>query len=119
MFDAEMRLAAWNMNFQKMLDLPDDFVAQRPTLPEYFHYLAARGEYSADMEAQLSRDVTIVDHETRFERTRPDGRVIEVRRNAVPGGGSVLIFSDITERKRAEAEVGAARDAAEAALAEL
>jgi hypothetical protein len=23
----------------------------------------------------------------RFERTRPDGRVIEVRRNPVPGGG--------------------------------
>ena len=38
----------------------------------------------------------------RFERTRPDGRVIEVRRNPVPGGGFVLIYSDITERKRAE-----------------
>src|SRR5207248_9512064 len=54
-----------------------------------------------------------------FERTRPDGRVIEVRRNAVPGGGFVLIYSDITERKRAEAQIRAARDAAEKALQEL
>jgi signal transduction histidine kinase len=50
-----------------------------------------------------------------FERTRPDGRIIEVRHNPVPGGGFVLIFADITERKRNEAELRDARDAAEAA----
>jgi signal transduction histidine kinase len=55
----------------------------------------------------------------RFERTRPDGRVIEVRRNSVPGGGFVLIYGDITERKRAEEEIRAARDTAETALREL
>ena len=32
----------------------------------------------------------------RFERTRPDGRVVEVRRNPVPSGGFVMIYSDIT-----------------------
>ena len=55
----------------------------------------------------------------RLERTRPDGRVIEVRRNPVPGGGFVLIYSDITERKRAEEAIRTARDAAEAALRDL
>ena len=55
----------------------------------------------------------------RFERTRPDGRIIEVRRNAVPGGGFVLIYGDVTERKRAEAEIRAARDTAEKTLGEL
>jgi two-component system NtrC family sensor kinase len=39
-----------------------------------------------------------------------------VRRNAVPGGGFVVIYSDITERKRAEEEIRAARDTAERAL---
>jgi len=37
----------------------------------------------------------------------------------VPGGGFVMIYADITERKRAEAAISAARDAAEAALREL
>ena len=41
--------------------------------------------------------------------------MIEIRHNPVPGGGFVLIFSDITERKRNEAEIRAARDAAEEA----
>ena len=41
--------------------------------------------------------------------------MIEIRHNPVPGGGFVLIFADITERKRNEAEIRAARDAAEEA----
>jgi two-component system, NtrC family, sensor kinase len=42
-----------------------------------------------------------------------------VRRNPVPGGGFVLMYGDVTERKRAEAEIRVARDAAEKALGEL
>jgi two-component system, NtrC family, sensor kinase len=37
----------------------------------------------------------------------------------VPGGGFVLIYGDVTECKRAEAEISAARDAAERALRNL
>jgi len=120
MFDGQLHLAAWNRNFQEVLDLPDALLAKRPSYGEYFQYLAARGEYgSADLEAELRRAVEDANLEMRFERTRPDGRVIEVRRNAVPAGGFVLIYSDITERKRAEVEIRAARDAAEKALEEL
>ena len=120
MFDAELRLAAWNRNFQEILDLLDEFVAERPSFADYFNYLAERGEYgSADLEAELRGFVEDTDQEMRFERTRPAGQIIEVRRNPVPGGGFVLMYSDVTERKRAEAEIRAARDAAERALAEL
>ncbi|HJU17189.1 MAG TPA: PAS-domain containing protein [Stellaceae bacterium] len=120
MFDAELRLAAWNRNFQQMLDLPDAVLAARPSFAAYFRYLAERGEYgSSDLAAELRRAIEDTGAELRFERMRPDGRIVEVRRNAVPGGGFVLMYSDVTERKRAEAEIRAARDAAEKALAEL
>jgi PAS domain S-box-containing protein len=119
MFDADLRLAAWNRNFQQILDLPDEFLAGRPCFTEYFNYLAKRGEYEADLEAELSRRIEDATRETRFERIRPNGRIIEVRRNPVPGGGFVLMYGDVTERKRVEAEIRAARDAAEKALGEL
>ena len=43
-----------------------------------------------------------------------------MRHNPIPGGGGiVLIYSDITEWKRSEAEIKAARDTAEAAYRDL
>lgn len=117
MFDETPRLVAWNHRFQEILDVPDGVLSEHRTYEEYIRYLTERGEFGpdADPEAQIRRLQALRDRPAVFERARPDGRVIEVRHNPVPGGGFVLIYADITERKRSEAELRAARDPAEAA----
>jgi two-component system NtrC family sensor kinase len=117
MFDETQHLVAWNRKFQDILDVPDNIIAPRQTFSEYVRYLADRGEYGpeADPEENVRRLTENTGEYRADERTRPDGRVIEIRHNPVAGGGFVLIYADITERKRNEAEIRAARDAAEEA----
>jgi signal transduction histidine kinase len=118
LFDEGSRLVAWNRHFQEMFNLPDDLLEQHRTYEEHLRFVAARGGLGTqvdDPEEQIRALLATTDRPSVYERTRPDGRVLEIRRNPVPSGGFVLIFSDITERKRNEAEIRAARDAAEEA----
>src|SRR6516162_1456889 len=121
MFDENLHLAAWNKNFQELLDLADDFFAEPHDFETYIRFLTGRGEFGADAdpEAELERLRPRFGDHYSFERARPDGRIIEVRHNPMPDGGFVLIYSDITERKRSEEELRAARNAAEAAYRDL
>jgi signal transduction histidine kinase/HAMP domain-containing protein len=121
MFDGAQRLVAWNHNFQQILDLPEVVFVESRTFADLVRFLAVRGEFGTaiDAEAELRRFTESAGRHYSYERTRPDGRVLEVRHNPIPDGGFVVIYSDITPRKRAEEEIREARDAAEMALGEL
>ncbi len=92
-------------------------MAEPRTYADFIRYLAERGELGdgADPEAELQRYRANTARHYSFERIRQDGEVLEIRHNPMPEGGLVLIYSDITDRKRSEAEIRAARDAAEEA----
>src|SRR6202011_2847611 len=113
-------LAAWNRNFQELLQLPDEFLVEPHRFDDYIRYLTERGEFGeTDPDTQIARLRERLGDHYSFERTRPDGKDNGVRSNPMPGVGIVVIYSDITERKRTEAEIRAARDVAEATLRDL
>ena len=116
MFDEANVWSRRNRKFQVILDVPDEIIARRQTFPDYVRYLPNVVSMALGRSGGTGSPLTEnIDQYRAFERTRPDGRVIEIRHNPVAGGGFVLIYADITERKRNEAEIRAARDAAEAA----
>ncbi len=121
MFDETPRLVAWNSKFQEFFNVPDALLAEHRTYVEYIRYLAERGDYGADVDVEdtVRQIAAMTGVQRTYERVRPDNRVIEIRNNPAAGGGFVLMFSDITERKRNEEAIRAARDAAEATLREL
>jgi adenylate cyclase len=115
MFDDQLRLTSWNREFVEMLDIPEWLLTGEQPYSEFIRFLANRGEYGdVDPETRLQQLMADARRHYSFERTRPDGTALEVRHNPLPGGGMVLIYSDITERKRYEDVLKAARDQAEA-----
>ncbi len=120
MFDGHLALVAWNRPFRDLLQLPHSFLQNRPSFGEFFRLLAWRGEFgSGDVEKMVSASLATIDRPDFDERTRPDGTTFEVRRNPISGGGFVSMYTDITERKRAESQIRRAKEEIEAAFREL
>jgi signal transduction histidine kinase len=106
MLDADLQLLAWNEHFPEFTGVPAEIL--RPGLPmaDILRAQAVAGEFgTGDVEAEVARRITLLRQGRsigRIERQRPDGRVLEIRRNPLAGGGFVTLYSDITDRRRAE-----------------
>lgn len=107
MVNAERVVEVCNRRAMQLLDLPEDLMASRPSFQTVLDFQIARGEFS-----QTSPDVLdfiraggILDTSQRYERMRPDGRVIEIFSVPIEGGGVVRTYTDITDRRRSEARI--------------
>jgi signal transduction histidine kinase/CheY-like chemotaxis protein len=116
--DADLRLMLWNERFSDVTGVPAAILAPGLPLEAMVRAQAAAGEFgTVDIEAEVARRMVLAHAHRDYgvtERTRPNGRTIELRRNALPDGGFVTLYTDITARRRAEA---AAREAARARVA--
>jgi len=86
-------------------------------LPENFHQPSTRYE---DLEARLGvmarvRPVTSAGEGAPEEIEFSDGRIVQLRRTLMAGGGHVYVCLDITEERQRQRELIAARSQAEAA----
>lgn len=104
MFDADMRLVVWNRRYLELLEMPEDIVRGGASIETLFRYNAERGEYGpGDPETQVADHMALAarNEAHHFERTRPNGIVLEVTGRPLPDGGLVTTYTDITEHRNA------------------
>lgn len=109
LFDEDLNMVLCNMRQRQMLDYPEELMANGyPSLEELFRFNARRGEYGpGDVEAIVARKMQLARKREPhvFERTRPNGAILEVRGMPIAGGGFVTIYLDVTEQRLAQATI--------------
>ena len=121
MVDANEQVAVINRRALELLDLPETLMAERLSFQKLLEYQWRADEFGVagkDIPDALRDYVQSGGLSTAlpvYERTRPNGTVLEVRSVQLAGGGVVRTYTDVTERKTSERDLREARDRAEAA----
>ncbi len=105
-FDRTLRLVGWNRRFIELIDFPPHMVRVGTPFEDFIRYNAERGEYGPGLvDEQVAERIrlaqTFVRHE--LERRRPNGVILSVQGAPLAHGGFVTVYTDVTERRRAEA----------------
>lgn len=107
-FDQDLVVAGWNRAFETLLDVPPDYLRRRPSLADYVLMNAERGEYGEGDPRELARqrlETILGGPEHAYERSRPNGMMLDIRGTFLPGGGLLSTFTDISDRKRIERQL--------------
>ena len=112
-YDAELRLLAFNQRYIDLFDFADGLLRKKMPLEEVLRFQAERGDFGPGeieeqvvMRLQARQRGEIVRHE--FELA--SGANIAVAREPLPNGGYVTTYTDITRPKRAEEALRASEE---------
>jgi PAS domain-containing protein len=97
--DGELRLVAWNPRFSDFSGVPRRALRIGMPMAEVLRLQAEAGEFGlVDPEAEVARRMAQLREgpmPTCWQRERPDGSRVELRRAALPGGGFVTLYSPL------------------------
>ena len=109
MVDSDMKITLHNRRLLELLDLPPDFIAKNPMLEDLVRFNAMKGGYGpGDPDQQVISHIEWIrniDRPQVHERKLPDGTILEARRFPMSDGGCVSVFTDVTERNHAQAQL--------------
>jgi signal transduction histidine kinase/CheY-like chemotaxis protein len=106
MVDGDLRLLAWNQHFPEFTGVPADILRVGLPMEDILRSQVSAGEFGpVDIEAEVARRMVLLRAGATMgtlERPRPTGRQLEIRRNSLPGGGFVTLYTDVTARHQTE-----------------
>ncbi|WPC74350.1 hybrid sensor histidine kinase/response regulator [Vibrio porteresiae] len=103
--DKHLRLVAWNQRYLELFNFPPGLVQVGRPIENIIRHNAQQGLCGpGDVEEHVEKRLRHLEKGTAHTsaRERPDGRVIEVQGNPMPGGGFVMSFNDITAFRSVE-----------------
>ena len=102
--DAQLRLVAWNGRYAEMFGFPAELLQVGRPVIDLSRWALHRMSVSGDVENALQRRLAFMRAGTAHlsERVFPDGSIVEIRGNPMPGGGFVATFTDVTEFRHVE-----------------
>jgi signal transduction histidine kinase/ActR/RegA family two-component response regulator len=106
--DAALVVRAINRRGLEMIGLAPGEAAVGTKLENMLWLMASRGEFADEDHAAAVAARMALAHaprRDRVERVRPDGSVVDQQAYPMPGGGFVLVLSDITELRQREAQL--------------
>lgn len=105
--DASLRLVAWNRRYAELFGFPDELLQVGRPIADLTRWALRRMPPRGDTEGALQRKLEFMRAGTPHlsERVFPDGSIVEIRGNPMPGGGFVATFTDVTAFRRAEADL--------------
>lgn len=111
--DADQRLVAWNRRYVEMFDYPASLITLGRPIGDVMRFNARRGllgngaAQEDEQDDLIARRITYMRNGTAYshERELPDGTVIEIRGDPMPGGGFVTSYSDVTAYKRTQRQL--------------
>ena len=118
--DADLRLVAWNRRYAELFGFPRELLQVGRPIIDVSRWALHALDGVADAEAALQRRLAHMRAGTPHlaERVFPDGGIIEIRGNPMPGGGFVATFTDVTAFRRTEAELLRSNETLEQRVAE-
>lgn len=119
--DHQQRLVAWNHQYLQLFEYPEELIYVGRPIADIIRFNAERGLCGpGDADEHVEKRLFWMRQGTPHtsERLFPNGRVIELIGNPMPGGGFVMSFTDITEFREAERALKAANEGLEQRVAE-
>jgi signal transduction histidine kinase/ActR/RegA family two-component response regulator len=104
--DPDLRLLEWNQHFPEFVGVPAEMLRVGMPLEDILRAQASAGEFGpVNVEAEVRRRIDLIKSggsTGTIERKRPNGQILELRRNPLADGGFVTLYTDITVRRQAE-----------------